>query len=227
MEHKQENNSSIIPLGSTALVRVGNSIEITSKIIKENEERIISQIIPTVKIANQIWMTQNLDVDCFANGDKIPEVQNRAELENLKTGAWCYDEDLENGLKFGKIYNWFAIKDERGIVPLGFRVPTMKDWKILFDEIYNYLISNNGDLKISKEFITIMFDDVFFHIYDILIIGNRSQEEPLKSFWTSTERNASSAFHVNFNFAGNGDFQEIFLQETFKYYGFFVRGIKT
>ena len=55
-DNKKEN--SIIPINSTDLVRVGNSIEITNKIIKEHEERLISSSIETVKIGNQAWMTK-------------------------------------------------------------------------------------------------------------------------------------------------------------------------
>jgi WD40 repeat protein len=44
MENKNENNTSLIPIGSTGLVRVSNSIEITSKIIAEYTKRQIESI---------------------------------------------------------------------------------------------------------------------------------------------------------------------------------------
>ena len=136
MENKNENNSSIIPIGSTGLVRVGNSIDITNKIIKEHEERGVSENFKSVKIGNQYWMTENLDVDCYLNGDSIPQVQNPKDWENLKTGAWCYyNNDSDNGKKFGKIYNWFAINDKRGLAPNGFKVASFEDWKTLFENL--------------------------------------------------------------------------------------------
>lgn len=45
--------SSIIPTNSTDLVRVGNSIEITNKIIKEHEKRTTSEKIETVIAGNE------------------------------------------------------------------------------------------------------------------------------------------------------------------------------
>lgn len=129
-----DKNTSLIPSGSNGLVRVGNSIEITNKIIKEHEERLLQGLYPTVKIGNQEWMSKNLDVDCYANGDPIPQVQNPKEWENLKTGAWCYyNNDPENGKIFGKLYNWYAVNDPRGLAPKGWRIPSEDDWTILTD----------------------------------------------------------------------------------------------
>ena len=48
------------------------------------------RIVPTIKIGNQIWMTQNLNVDQYRNGDTIPYVQDAEKWNNLQTGAWCY-----------------------------------------------------------------------------------------------------------------------------------------
>jgi uncharacterized protein (TIGR02145 family) len=76
-----------------------------------------------VKIGKQVWMYENLNVDKFRNGDPIPEVKTREEW--LKAGenkqpAWCYFEnDPANGKKIGKIYNFYAVTDSRGISPKG------------------------------------------------------------------------------------------------------------
>lgn len=71
-----------------------------------------------VKIGDQIWMTRNLNVDKFCNGDPIPETKTNEEWikagENGKP-AWCYyDNDPANGEKYGKLYNWYAVNDPRG-----------------------------------------------------------------------------------------------------------------
>jgi uncharacterized protein (TIGR02145 family) len=88
-----------------------------------------------VKIGNQKWMTYNLDVAQFRNGDPIPEAKSDEEWikagENGKA-AWCYyDNNLENGSKYGKLYNWYAVNDPRGLAPEGWHVPSDSDWKIL------------------------------------------------------------------------------------------------
>jgi WD40 repeat protein len=44
MDNKNENNTSIIPIGSTGIVRAGNSIEVTKKILSEFKERELQKI---------------------------------------------------------------------------------------------------------------------------------------------------------------------------------------
>ena len=221
--------NSIIPINSNGLVRVGTSIEITNKIIREHEERLLQLAFTKVKIGNQEWMINNLDVEYYSNGDLIPQVQNIKEWESLKIGAWrFYEDDTENKLKYKKIYNWFAVNDERGLAPFGFRVPSMRDWKMLFDEIYQCLINENGEIShsngVKKKYFTIMYDHVFIRLCDILF-GIREKEGYYR-FWTSTEINATSAIHANFSFPGGGDIQKIFLEETLKHKGFYVMCIK-
>jgi uncharacterized protein (TIGR02145 family) len=97
----------------------------------------------TVKIGDQVWMANNLDVSKFRNGDPIPEVKTAEEC--LKAGAagkpaWCYyNNDPDNGKKYGKLYNWYAVNDPRGLAPKGWHVPEIKDWK----KLINYLGGEN------------------------------------------------------------------------------------
>jgi hypothetical protein len=44
-----------------------------------------------VKIGNQVWTKENLNVSKYRNGDIIPQVTNQTEWSNLTTGAWCYE----------------------------------------------------------------------------------------------------------------------------------------
>ncbi len=85
-----------------------------------------------VKICDQIWSTKNLDVDHYRNGDSIPEVRDATEWANLKTGAWCYyNNDTTLGAIYGKLYNWYAVNDPRGLAPAGWHVPSDGEWIIL------------------------------------------------------------------------------------------------
>ena len=103
------------------------------QIIKEEKESIGSSI----KIGAQVWQAENLNVDRFRNGDSIPEV--RSEEEWVAAGkrgepAWCYyDNDAENGKIYGKLYNWYAVNDSRGLAPEGWHIPTDEEWTILID----------------------------------------------------------------------------------------------
>lgn len=107
-----------------------------------------------VKIGKQIWMTKNLDVSRFRNGDLIPEVTTKdqwIEFGKLGKPAWCYFGNHEpNNKKTGKLYNWFALNDPRGLAPLGWHVPSISEWDSLFKllgnlrEIGNKLKSKDG-----------------------------------------------------------------------------------
>jgi uncharacterized protein (TIGR02145 family) len=91
----------------------------------------------TVTIGTQEWTTKNLDVSTFRNGDPIPEAKTDEEWKRageLKQPAWCYyDNDSANGEKYGKLYNWYAVNDARGMAPSGYHVPTDVEWKVLAD----------------------------------------------------------------------------------------------
>ena len=82
-----------------------------------------------IQICNQFWMGCNLDVDTYRNGDPIPEVTNPTQWENLTTGAWCYIvNDQAYGEIYGKLYNWYAVNDPRGLAPDGWHIPTDAEW---------------------------------------------------------------------------------------------------
>ena len=92
----------------------------------------------TVTICNQIWMVKNLDVSKYRNGDDIPEVTDPSAWASLTTGAWCYyDNSPANGAIYGKLYNWYAVNDSRGLAPLGWHVPNDADWTTLSNCIGN------------------------------------------------------------------------------------------
>ena len=92
-----------------------------------------------LKIGNQIWSAKNLNVCTFRNGDTIPEIQNREDWRRyalLREPAWSYyNNDPENGHRYGKLYNWGALIDERILTPEGWRLPNEEDWQILAGNI--------------------------------------------------------------------------------------------
>jgi uncharacterized protein (TIGR02145 family) len=88
-----------------------------------------------VKIGNQVWASQNLNIYQFKNGDSIPEAKTNEEWVkyiNEKKPAWCYyNNDPLNGSKYGKLYNYYVVTDSRGIAPQGWKIPTSNDWNLL------------------------------------------------------------------------------------------------
>ena len=79
------------------------------------------------------WTTKNLNVCHYRNGDIIPQVTDQAQWSNLTTGAWCwYNNDSANFSQYGKLYNWYAVNDPRGLAPIGWHIPSLSDWHKYF-----------------------------------------------------------------------------------------------
>lgn len=89
----------------------------------------------TVKVGPKEWMAENLGVARFRNGDAIPEAKTPEEWVMAgKEGkpAWCYYEnDSNNCALYGKLYNWFAVIDPRGLAPEGWHTASNADWTAL------------------------------------------------------------------------------------------------
>ncbi|MGE0018907.1 MAG: fibrobacter succinogenes major paralogous domain-containing protein [Draconibacterium sp.] len=93
------------------------------------------KIYPTVKIGQQVWMSENLSTGMFSNGDPIPEA--KTEEEWVKAGeagkpAWmAVPADANLGETAGKLYNGFTVTDPRGLAPKGWHIPTDEEWNNL------------------------------------------------------------------------------------------------
>lgn len=91
----------------------------------------------TVTIGSQIWIERNLDVSTYRNGDTIRHAVSNADWIDAykkKEGAWCYyNNDPATGAIYGKLYNWYAVNDSRGLAPSGFHVASDAEWTTLTD----------------------------------------------------------------------------------------------
>ena len=189
-----------------ALVRTAEKITAThsqTKAIKNTQEE--NAEYSGVKIGEQIWMTRNLDETTFRNGDTIPEAKSKEEW--IKAGheakpAWCcYDNNEVNGKKYGKLYNWYAVNDPRGLAPEGCFIPSDKDvtglMKFLganFDEYGNYSVPSKIIKSVLKEYNN---STGFSALYS----GQRNSEGEFSDigeftqWWTSTENVYTDSFN--------------------------------
>lgn len=104
---------------------------IVANTLKAQVTDIDGHLYKTVKIGKQVWMAENLDVSHFRNGDPIPESKDWVSSEDGKP-AWCYyNNEVTNGNKYGRLYNWYVANDKRGLAPKGWHIPTNTEWKIL------------------------------------------------------------------------------------------------
>lgn len=108
--------------------------------IKEAENNVTSvtdedgNVYKTVKIGNQLWMAENLRTTHYRNGDIIWNLTDGNTWGNTTTGAWCkYENNYNNGSKYGYLYNWYAVSDSRNLAPKGWHIPTDYEWQKLVD----------------------------------------------------------------------------------------------
>jgi uncharacterized protein (TIGR02145 family) len=92
-----------------------------------------------IKISNQLWSANNLNVEVFQNGEIIPQAKTSDDWKKAneeKKPVWCYyNNDSSNSNIYGKLYNWYAVNDPRGLAPIGWRIPNSKEWS----EVIEYL----------------------------------------------------------------------------------------
>jgi uncharacterized protein (TIGR02145 family) len=134
---------------STLVANVADSTRQADSVAAQQANRISTVTLPTnsdntrniaggeVRIGRQIWMTTNLNVDRFRNGDPIPQARTPEEWKvagERAQPAWCYyNNDPANGAKYGKLYNWYAVNDPRGLAPVGYHIPSDREWTVLTD----------------------------------------------------------------------------------------------
>lgn len=83
-------------------------------------------------ICGHTWSTRNLDVATYRNGDPIPQVTDPGEWVKLTTGAWCwYNNDSATHHAYGRLYNWYAVNDPRGLAREGWHVLTDVEWEAM------------------------------------------------------------------------------------------------
>ena len=85
-----------------------------------------------LSIGNQVWMLKNLNVEHYRNGDTIPEIRDSLAWPTIITGSWCYWNNNDSiGKIYGKLYNWYAVNDIRGLAPFGWHIASDSEWNTL------------------------------------------------------------------------------------------------
>jgi uncharacterized protein (TIGR02145 family) len=88
----------------------------------------------TIVIGTQEWMAENLNTSIYRNGDAIATGLDNAAWSSTTSGAWAYyNSDASYVCPYGKLYNWYACVDARGLCPSGWHVPSDGEWTVLTD----------------------------------------------------------------------------------------------
>ncbi len=202
-----------------------NKVPVSEEQITENMERGEGN---GITIGTQVWMNKNLSVSHYRNGDTILMVNSPTEWAKLKTGAWCYYSiQSAKGITYGKLYNWYAVRDPRGLAPVGWHMPSDSEWAVLkiflggekaaggrmkATSIWN--APNNGATNISG--------------FTALPGGYRDATGAFKYvgyygyWWSSTQLNSNFAWYHNLSY----NYPFISRNYNYKTFGFSVRCVK-
>ena len=182
-----------------------------------------------IKIGNQLW-TSKLDASTYRNGDPIRYARSReewADAAEKQEGAWCYyDNDPKNGEVYGKLYNWYAVNDKRGLAPEDFHVPSDTEWSTLIDFL-------GGDLGAGQKMKSITGwanggngdNSSGFNgqpgggCYGNGVFINRTY---YSNFWSSSENNAKYAWNRSLHY-NNAEVSRTSIEKD---YGYSVRCLR-
>ena len=160
----------------------------------------------TLKIGNQVWMAENLDIET--------------------ANSYCYNDSAENCSKYGRLYQWSAAMDSagtwtangkgcgyntsctptypvRGVCPEGWHLPSQEEWKTLFVAVGG--TNTAGKMLKSTSGWDSEGNGTGAYSFNAMPNG-RYYEGGYKYagryayFWSSTERNSKYAYTVYFDF---------------------------
>jgi uncharacterized protein (TIGR02145 family) len=174
---------------------------------------------PIVKIGSQIWMAENLKTSQYRNNVAITNKTSDANWSSLSTAAFCEYNTTSKNTIYGKLYNWYAVKDSRLIAPLGWHIPTDAEWTTLTDfcggdSIAGNKLKEDGPIHWGNLNTTATNESGFTalpggvctnggSVYDIGQIGY---------WWSNSENNNSMGLYRNlyskFGSASRGDYSK-------------------
>ena len=197
----------------------------------------------TVQIGGQLWMAENLKVTHYRNGESIPNVTGNFAWDNLTTGAYCeYANSSDNVATYGRLYNGYAVDDDRGLCPAGWHVPTDEEymelemalgmsWEEAQDTVYRGTdqgsqlagradLWSDGELENNAEFGTSGFSALpgGYRLY----YGVFSNKGYNAYFWSSTEYYSIYAWVRVLSYYNSAVYRNF----TTKPYGFSVRCVR-
>ena len=115
-----------------------------------------------VAIGDQCWFAENLRTEHYANGDPIPGELSDGDWSSTTSGAMTVygegtsivyhgsDDEVSNLADYGRLYNWYAVDDARGLCPSGWHVPTDQEYTTLIDGLGGTSVAG-GKMKSSPE----------------------------------------------------------------------------
>jgi len=181
----------------------------------------------TVQIGSQCWLTGNLKVSRYRNGDNINEITDNNSWSQANTGAWSYFlNDSTNNATFAKLYNWFAVGDSRGICPTGWHVPTTSEFDRLISSAGG---SSNANLVLKSRSgwynNTNGSDSLGFNATPAgwrSTTGDFNCQTACAEYWMNSQASHTNSYFAQIYYLGS----DVSLWSMDKRYGFSVRCIQ-
>ena len=101
----------------------------------------------TVQIGDQCWFAENLTSSTYLNGDVILQSEFGDDWTELSVGAQCfYGDNMVSLETYGRLYNWYAVTDGRGICPSGWHAPDHSE----FQTLKNFVSAEFGEENVAQ-----------------------------------------------------------------------------
>jgi uncharacterized protein (TIGR02145 family) len=179
---------------------------------------------------NQIWTTENLNVETFRNGDRINGFNNETDWNNAgneKIPGWRHmNNNPVNEKRMGKLYNGFAVCDLRGLAPKGWHLPSIEEWKLLLNNVGGVTmklhIANREFDSGSKRSLNKLNQLGFFKGRNRNYFGALSSFKESHNFWSSSVYNENCNMSINISH----DISTIYYNAYPNYHAAYVRLIK-
>ena len=193
----------------------------------------------TVQLHDQCWFAENLRSENYDNGDAIPSnlssnwegtSSGAVAVYGEESGCYNYSPDIDSCdpaqslEEYGRLYNWYAVDDARGLCPSGWHVPTDGEWTLMTDELGGESIAggqmkttygwyNGGNGTNSTGFSGLPGGYRFSNGYfaDAGYLG----------FWWSSSPDGSNAWYRNLDFG-----EDVYRNNYLLRYGFSVRCVR-
>jgi uncharacterized protein (TIGR02145 family) len=100
-------------------------------------------------IGDDCWFAENLRTTVFANGEPIPDdgggwsssspmvgvFGNALNCDSDSPQNYCALPEEDVVAAYGRLYNWYAVDDARGLCPTGWHVPSDGEWNALANHV--------------------------------------------------------------------------------------------
>ena len=199
-----------------------------------------------VQIGCQCWFSENLRTTFYGNGDAIPAGLTDGQWTTTNSGAtavygegssFCYNDspdidacdEAQSLEEYGRLYNWYAVDDARGLCPSGWHVPTDEEWT----DLENYITSQGfsgteGTALKSQNGWNQSGNGTDDFGFSALPGGGRNNSNGdfynagLRGYWWSSSPSGGDAWYRYLNDYGPGIVRNDFLPR----YGFSVRCLR-